>query len=137
MQEITNFLNWWYWCYPDLAHGAYLCLILGVLAFIGIFIHDSWTDQLGKSSDGLFMEIVVTFIMCVVGAIFAWAWCPALIVFGTFCLINKGLSKWGNNYRDLEKSKEERQREALKELIESDPVFMAKYKELMETTPNI
>jgi hypothetical protein len=137
METIQKLFTWWYMCYPDLATGLKICWCLGAIGGTGYFLYMSWTDKLNKSHEGPILGTLQILMFSFIGSFFLWGSFPLIIIIGTLYLINGGLSKWGNNYRALEKSKEKRREETLQAMLDSDPVFMQKYKELMNSTPKI
>jgi len=136
METIQALASWWYWCYPDLANGLYICWSLAIVSFIVSFVYFSWTNKL-NDEDGIVHNLLTIIMVHVMGSIFVWVLFPVVIVFGILYILNKLISNWGNNYRELEKSREKRHEENFKRLLDSDPIFKQKYDEIMNNTPKI
>lgn len=146
METLQKLIYIWYNNYPDTSLGISISGTIGVIGVIGLFIYGAWTDKL-KLEDGVYdtgaykvnyvTNIFKIFIFCLVGAMLIYATSPLIIIIGLLCLIGKVLGKWGNNYRSLEKSKEKRREEILGDMLKSDPIFYAKYNQLMRDTPEL
>lgn len=137
METFKELIGWWYFFTPEhIAYGLKICFFLGSLVCVTIFLYASWKDKLNKG-DGFLLNTIQIMGFSFICSFLVWLTIPLLIIIGLLYLLNGGLSKWGNNYRSLEKSKEKRREEVLKDMLESDPVFMEKYKELMNSTPEI
>ncbi len=138
MHSLQDLAYWWYNNYGVTPQpmGVYICGTIAGIIFVGMFLYQSWNDNLRKG-DGVLLGTLLILIQCLVGALAVFILFPLMILLGTLWLINGGLSKWGNNYRKLEKSKEKRREDVLRDMLDSDPVFMEKYRELMNSTPKI
>lgn len=139
MSIITNFIFWWYGINPvthlgDVKiHAIPVMVVVGVIYLIVTLIKKAWADDYRSIED----LIIDTLFKTVIGSLVIGAAWPLLIVIGLIYGMTVGVAKWGKNYRQLERSKEKRREEVLRDMLNSDPVFMEKYNELMKTTPKI
>ncbi len=127
----------WYNNYPHQSLGIIVCSCIGAVFFIGRFLYDAWNDNITNYDDGPIWYIVHVLAFGLAISMVLFFAFPLILLVGSLYLINMWLSKWGNNYRELEKTKEKRREEVLRDMLNSDPIFMEKYKELMKSTPEI
>ena len=96
---------------------------------IGRLLYLSWMDSFGDDAG---VEICFCFVWGFAIAIAIGVALPLVFAAGLGYLLCRGVTKWGNNYRELQRTSRDRQTKAMKELFKDDPVAIAKYHAIME-----
>lgn len=131
IESITKFCDW-YWAGPFIV--IWTGVIISTILYIPYFLLSAWKGEplIELDCDTNAGTMFASAIICIgVGQLIAMLW-PLFIIGLILVLIWKILNKWGNNYRKIVATQEEKKLTALAQLIKDDPEVKAAYEKLMK-----